>query len=187
MRESDINLLHGSKETITSGCTGNPHWKIRTAMIESLEKVRFDQQLILESMSPQEIWQLSGRPVRVKTVRWTNSGDAASYTSSYGLTVLVTTDRNYLAVVEPMDEAWSRSRLLIINADGTVRAVMKNSLDLQNGPTLCNFVGLTEAIGAPASVFTVVAVPLTMDPFSISQRVDIDAKSGEILSIRESR
>ena len=63
-------------------------------MIESIEKIRFDQKVIQESMSPQDLWDLSGKPVRVKTIRWINRGDEAFYTSRFGLTVIVTTDRN---------------------------------------------------------------------------------------------
>ena len=89
--------------------------------------------------------------------------------------------------MEASDEAWSRSRLSILNADGTLRFVIGNRLDLRSGPTPCNFVGVTEAVDGSASVFTAVAVSLTEDPFCITQRADIDAQTGILLSVRESR
>lgn len=157
------------------------------ATITDIEKVRFDQRIIEESMSPQDVWNLSGKAVRVRTVRWKCEGREVFYTSTFGLTTFVTPDRTYLAVVEASNEAWSKSRLLILNADGTVRFAFDDRLEMQSGPKSLNFVGVTGTVNASASIVTVVAVPLGEDAFSITQRMDLDAQTGVVLAVREAR
>ncbi len=157
------------------------------AQILDLEKVRFDGQVLKEGMSVRDLDNPTGQPVRVRTVQWKQDGTTHSYTAPLGLLAFMTKDRQYVAILEALDESWLPSKLLILNADGSLRMEVQSDLLIDGRLAHFHFMAVYSSPRPGGSVIRIAAKPDSGYRFATDRGIDLDVESGEILGAVEIR
>ena len=156
--------------------------------ISDLRQLRNDEMTILPGMTSTDVWNLSGGPVRVKTLLWSNRGKEVRFETANGALSKVVPSCQYIAVMIAADEAWTSSRLQILNADGGLRFQVPDEFLINGLARKCNFGWFTDAfLAAPEAFGIVVTVHRTRGDYDIHYQIDLDAETGRVLRVHEAR
>lgn len=155
--------------------------------ISSFEQVRFDGQVLKEGMTVRDLQNPTGKPIRIQTIRWLEGEDVHTYTGHFGILAQYTPSRQYIAVLEAPAESWYPSRLLILNANGTVSLEFPNQILVNDRMESCHVIAV---YSSPCPGLNTIRVAVTRHsgyPFALDRAVDIDAENGKILDVVEIR
>lgn len=148
--------------------------------ITQFRKIRRDGKVIDEGMTAKDMMDRGWLPDKVVRIEWDAGGRLKSLDSEFGLLAIVVPGREFLAVVEDLDNSGQNSRLIILNADGSMARQLENiqRIDGADHPGVFSWF---EPSQTNSSGDFGVAFQSLMD--GAIRRLDIEAGSGEVKGI----
>jgi hypothetical protein len=151
--------------------------------IRSFEKIRRDGQVIHEQMTPLQIAAL-GTPERVTTVQWECDGRPVVLRSQHGVLAKVLPGREFVAILEMLDDSGVKTTLSVLNGDGSLRATVSNEQIVRGQTERGEFGWFEPARTSGPNHFGVV---FRRDTSDYDLQLDIDGTTGTVIGVYETR
>lgn len=139
------------------------------------KKVRCDGKVIDETMTAKEMIALGWRPEKVVETTWSFNAHPVSVKTKFGLLAKVVSGREYVAVIEEIDETGRVCELVILNPDGSRRKIVEKIQNIHNTQSLGEFCWFEQPRLDKDHVFGVV---FERQPDKAMFHLDIDASNG---------
>ncbi|MFK3644170.1 hypothetical protein [Pseudomonas protegens] len=153
-------------------------------MINDFERIREDGKVIDENMTVDQMIALGWSPCRVVEARWRWQEQLLSVVNSRGLLAIVVPDRQHLAILWNDDDTGVAATLYVVSGDRQQQIRIADKL-LINGQLEAGIYSWFEQFPQVSpSIFTCM---FSRQRDQAMFRVDIDASTGDIVSIQHSR
>ena len=121
-----------------------------------------------------------GAPQKVTTVQWEYGGHPVGRRCHHGMLSKVLSGRDFVAVLERLDDSDSRSTLFVLNADGSLHLNVPNEQTINGKKEHGEFRWLESARKSDVNRFGVVFEP---DGRNAMFQLDIDGATGRVVDV----
>ena len=135
-------------------------------------------------MTGEQMLDAGWEPDKVIALRWDWAGRPVELRSNFGLLSQIVPSRDYVAVLEETDGSGDHSLLTVYQGDGSSRGSFRNIVEVAGKPEVGEFLWFEPASSSSPTAFGVV---FNVARTGATYQVDIDAQSGAVLGIKETR
>jgi hypothetical protein len=164
------------------------HWRRirsrRAIIIQNFKEMRRDGKVIDENLTTAQLLSLGWAPEKVNRIEWEYHGQPVVVPVPHSMISRVVPERDAVMVIEKLDDTGFRNRLLVLNADGSVRLTIPNEQLIKGRPVHGEF-GWFE----PARVSGLPSLGIVFQPDNDSSMyvLDVDASNGTTLGVYPTR
>ena len=152
--------------------------------IQNFQKIRRDGKVIYESMKVKDLIALGWQPDIIVELQWSFGSKLISLTSKYGFSAKVVPGREFVAIMEDIDQSTRVCSMYIVNSDGSRRFEISNMQRIGDAEVEGEFRWFEPARLDSAHVFGAVFCRRTDDALF---QMDIDAASGRVIGVYPTR